>query len=106
MRSAPQAPSPPALTTAIDRAGALMPAIGARTIGIRRPNRSQNALARSRMLMARPDGLLRVLRLIGTYAAANRLSTKIQGRADVPEDCRNRFYLAVLWCHGHQCKFL
>src|SRR6266853_5718935 len=34
--------------------GALAPANGARRIGTRRPNRSQNAFVRSRMLMANP----------------------------------------------------
>src|SRR3984893_4004431 len=56
IRSAPQAPRPPALATAMDRAGALAPAMGAKRIGTRRPNRSQNALVRLRMLMARSYG--------------------------------------------------
>src|SRR4030081_51094 len=54
IRSAPQAPRPPALATAMDSAGALAPAIGAKRIGTRKPNRSQNALVRSLTFMASP----------------------------------------------------
>ena len=55
IRRTPQAPRPPALATAMERAGALAPAMGARRMGTRRPNRSQNALVRSRMLIADPS---------------------------------------------------
>ena len=51
IKSAPQAPSPPALATAIDSAGALAPAIGANRMGTRSPNRLQNSSVRSRMFM-------------------------------------------------------
>src|SRR5579864_4572822 len=56
IKSAPQAPRPPAFATAIDRAGALAPAMGAKSIGTRRPNLSQNSVVRLRMLMAPPYG--------------------------------------------------
>ena len=45
--SAPIAPIPPALATAIDRLTGEAPAIGASRIGMRTPSRSQNILARS-----------------------------------------------------------
>src|SRR5580658_5875521 len=48
MGSAPQAPSPPALATAIESDGGEAPAIGPSKIGRRRPNRSQKAPARAR----------------------------------------------------------
>ena len=53
INSAPQAPRPPAFMTAIDSAGALAPAMGARRIGVFSPNRWQNLLMRSPMAMAR-----------------------------------------------------
>src|SRR5207342_508597 len=56
IKSAPQAPKPPAFATATDRAGALAPAMGARRIGTRRPNRSQNSVVRLRIFMARSYG--------------------------------------------------
>ncbi len=45
---APQAPSPPARITAIDKAGAEAPAIGASRIGSFRPKRAQNCSARDK----------------------------------------------------------
>ena len=48
--SAPQAPRPPALITALDSEVGLAPAMGARRMGIRRPNPRANELARSRAL--------------------------------------------------------
>src|SRR5919198_2229305 len=48
MSNAPQAPIAPARITAIDSEGGHAPAIGARRIGIFKPNRSQNAAARPR----------------------------------------------------------
>jgi hypothetical protein len=47
--SAPQAPSPPASITAIERAGADAPAIGASRIGSSSPKRRQNESTRARM---------------------------------------------------------
>jgi hypothetical protein len=45
--SAPQEPRPPAFATAIESEGAEALAIGASKIGTRKPNRLQNASARS-----------------------------------------------------------
>src|SRR4026207_1210029 len=45
--NAPQAPSPPALATAIDTERGQAPAIGARRIGTRSPKRLQNDSARA-----------------------------------------------------------
>jgi hypothetical protein len=44
--STPHDPSPPAFATAIEMDGALAPAIGASSIGTRRPKRAQKASAR------------------------------------------------------------
>jgi hypothetical protein len=49
INSAPQAPSPPACITAIERAGADAPAIGASRIGTSSPKRRQNESTRARM---------------------------------------------------------
>src|SRR5438309_10436752 len=48
IKSAPHAPRPPALATAMESDGGQAPAIGARRIGTRSPNRSQKARARRR----------------------------------------------------------
>ena len=45
--SAPQAPRPPALATAMESSGGQAPAMGASRIGSLRPNRSQNAWVRA-----------------------------------------------------------
>src|SRR5205807_7312839 len=47
--SAPHAPRPPAFATAMESDGGQAPAIGARRIGTRSPNRSQKARARRRV---------------------------------------------------------
>jgi hypothetical protein len=49
INSAPHAPSPPALATAIERDGALALAMGASSIGTCRPKRRQKAAVRARV---------------------------------------------------------
>src|SRR4051794_1563132 len=53
MRRTPQAPNPPALATAMDSDGELAPAMGARRIGRRKPNRAQKLSARSNVMLIR-----------------------------------------------------
>jgi hypothetical protein len=64
MRSAAHAPNPPARITAIEDDGGQAPAIGARRIGKRSPNRSQNAAARLRGSPIKDVDIFSVLRKI------------------------------------------